>query len=608
MSRTIRRMPLALITIILTVLLLFSCLLGLKLGYLSVSLSGIVSILASHLLGSALPSDIAMGIADAVWDLRLPRILLALAVGMGLSLSGMLMQAMFRNPMSDPYIMGVSSGASLGAASAVFFGAGAAFGVSAIGCGAFLGALALSLILAIAAGRVAPGDSSYLLIFGAALAAVCGGITSVLVYIGANATGMDVTLYWLMGSVSFAKLLPTLSVLAIVLAFIVFFLYTDKDPESDAGRGGNCCPAGAAAPPFSASLPGDECTPDGKSGDAGGTDRLRRSSGAAWLPDGHGGGSQEAPACIRSFGGIDDGLGGYLRTDTDPRCGYSFGCQLISDRCACISGDAHPAFVSFWRRRGMNISVNHVSAGYGGKQVLKDVSISFESGQLTGIIGPNGCGKSTLLKCIYRLLSPWSGDIRIGDTVLKDLPYRESAKRVAVLAQHHAAGFDFDVEEVVLMGRTPYKGITEGNNREDRDIAHRAMRETGVETLAEQSFSFLSGGEQQRVMLARALTQETPCLILDEPTNHLDITYQLQIMDLVSSRHLTVLAAIHDLNIAAMYCDKIAAMKHGELVAFGRPEEVLTEERIWELYHVKAEVFPRKDGRPAVIFERGAVV
>lgn len=223
MSRTIRRMPLAILTIILTVLLLFSCLLGLKLGYLSVSLSGIVSILASHLAGSVLPSDIAMGAADAVWDLRLPRILLALAVGMGLSLSGMVMQAMFRNPMSDPYIMGVSSGASLGAASAVFFGAGAAFGVSAIGCGAFLGALALSLVLAIAAGRVAPGDSSYLLIFGAALAAVCGGITSVLVFIGANATGMDVTLYWLMGSVSFAKLLPTLSVLFIVLVFTLFF-------------------------------------------------------------------------------------------------------------------------------------------------------------------------------------------------------------------------------------------------------------------------------------------------------------------------------------------------------------------------------------------------
>lgn len=253
----------------------------------------------------------------------------------------------------------------------------------------------------------------------------------------------------------------------------------------------------------------------------------------------------------------------------------------------------------------MRISVNHLSAGYGRKQVLKDVSISFESGQLTGIIGSNGCGKSTLLKCIYRLLSPWSGEVEIGGARLQDLPYRESAKRVSVLAQHHAAGFDFDVEDVVLMGRTPYKGITEGNNVEDRRIAHRAMQETGVETLAEQSFSFLSGGEQQRVMLARALTQETPCLILDEPTNHLDITYQLQIMDLVSSRHLTVLAAIHDLNIAAMYCDQIAAMREGELVALGTPADVLTEERIYDLYHVKSQVFPRKDGRPAVIFERG---
>ena len=183
----------------------------------------------------------------------------------------------------------------------------------------------------------------------------------------------------------------------------------------------------------------------------------------------------------------------------------------------------------------MNISVNHVSAGYGGKQVLKDVSISFESGQLTGIIGPNGCGKSTLLKCIYRLLSPWSGDIRIGDTVLKDLPYRESAKRVAVLAQHHAAGFDFDVEEVVLMGRTPYKGITEGNNREDRDIAHRAMQETGVETLAEQSFSFLSGGEQQRIALARLMMKQCSLILADEPTGSLDPNNAAQVMEILKS-------------------------------------------------------------------------
>ena len=215
----------------------------------------------------------------------------------------------------------------------------------------------------------------------------------------------------------------------------------------------------------------------------------------------------------------------------------------------------------------MNISVNHVSAGYGEKQVLKDVSISFESGQLTGIIGPNGCGKSTLLKCIYRLLSPWSGDIRIGDTVLKDLPYRESAKRVAVLAQHHAAGFDFDVEEVVLMGRTPYKGITEGNNREDRDIAHRAMQETGVETLAEQSFSFLSGGEQQRVAIARALAKNPELLLCDEPTGALDSTSGEQVMELfqkLNDEGVSVLMITHDPEIAA-HAKRVVMIRDGEL-------------------------------------------
>ncbi len=252
----------------------------------------------------------------------------------------------------------------------------------------------------------------------------------------------------------------------------------------------------------------------------------------------------------------------------------------------------------------MNISLHHVSAGYGKKQVLKDVSISFESEKLTGIIGPNGCGKSTLLKCVYRVLTPWAGDIHIGGESLADLSYKDSAKRTAVLAQHHGAGFDFTVEEVVLLGRTPYKGITEGNSREDKEIARRAMGETGVLPMAQRRFSMLSGGEQQRAMLARALTQETPCLILDEPTNHLDITYQLQIMDLVSSQHLTVVAAIHDLNIAAMYCDSLVAMKDGEILAVGTPQEILTAERIWELYHVQAEVLPRRDGRVAIIFER----
>lgn len=253
----------------------------------------------------------------------------------------------------------------------------------------------------------------------------------------------------------------------------------------------------------------------------------------------------------------------------------------------------------------MNICIKNLSARYDKKQVLKHINVSFRSHCFTGLIGPNGSGKSTLLKCIYRVLKPSEGEIIVGDKKISDMSYKESAQRTAVLAQHHASGFDFTVEEVVLMGRTPYKRITEGDNREDLQIAHKAMAETGVEKMGKLSFSNLSGGEQQRVMLARALTQQTPCLILDEPTNHLDITYQLQIMDLISSRRMTVVAAIHDLNIAAMYCDRIVAIQDGNIIAEGTPQEVLTTDLIQSLYRVRAKVFPRDDGRPAIIFERG---
>jgi len=251
------------------------------------------------------------------------------------------------------------------------------------------------------------------------------------------------------------------------------------------------------------------------------------------------------------------------------------------------------------------INVNGIYARYEDKEVLHGISVNLESGKLTGLIGPNGSGKSTLLKCIYRVLDPFKGAVLIDGKDVSRMSYLESAKKVSVLAQQHSNGFDFKVQDVVLMGRTPYKGIMEGDNEEDYRISREAMEATGIARKADSSFADLSGGEQQRVMLARALTQQTPCLILDEPTNHLDITYQLQIMNLVSSQNLTVIAAIHDLNIAAMYCDRIIAMKDGSLVADGTPQEVLTTDTIWKLYHVKSTIIERNDGRPAIIFERG---
>ena len=243
----------------------------------------------------------------------------------------------------------------------------------------------------------------------------------------------------------------------------------------------------------------------------------------------------------------------------------------------------------------MNLSLKDIAVAIDDKEIVREINIDVEKNEFVGIIGPNGSGKSTLLKCIYRVLEPELGKVFLGGDELRDLSVRESAMRQAVLAQHHSTGFDFTVLEVVLMGRSPYKGILERYNEEDFELAHKYLAFTGMEKFAKNSFATLSGGEQQRVMLARALTQSTPCLILDEPTNHLDIRYQLQVMENVRQMNLTVIAAIHDLNIAAAYCDRLIAMRRGHIIREGTPRELLTEEFIYELYEVHARVVELDD-------------
>jgi iron complex transport system ATP-binding protein len=180
---------------------------------------------------------------------------------------------------------------------------------------------------------------------------------------------------------------------------------------------------------------------------------------------------------------------------------------------------------------------------------------------------------------------------------------RESAKRVAVLAQHNYYNFDFTVLDVVLMGRSPHKKAMERDNAEDYRIVREALRLVGMQDFEERSFSTLSGGEQQRVILARALAQETPCLILDEPTNHMDVKYQLQLMEIVKGLNCTVLAAVHDLNIAALYFTHLYVMKDGKIVASGSPEEVLTPALIREVYEVEAEVFRDRNGLLRILYQ-----
>lgn len=250
----------------------------------------------------------------------------------------------------------------------------------------------------------------------------------------------------------------------------------------------------------------------------------------------------------------------------------------------------------------MKIEAKNISLSYDEKQILKDVSIHAENKEFVGLIGPNGSGKSTLLKCIYRVLKPAAGAVYLGEELLEDMNYKTSARKMAVVAQHNYYNFDFSVWEVVLMGRSPHKKAMERDNQKDFQIVEEALKKVGMFEFRKRSFSTLSGGEQQRVILARALAQQTECLILDEPTNHLDITHQLQLLKTVKELNVTVISAIHDMNIASAFCDKIYVLKAGRIVGYGTPREVLTKELLKEIYEVDSEIVEDSKGQMHILF------
>lgn len=243
----------------------------------------------------------------------------------------------------------------------------------------------------------------------------------------------------------------------------------------------------------------------------------------------------------------------------------------------------------------MNIKAENINITLEKNNILKDINIEVDNKEVVGIIGPNGSGKSTLLKCIYRVLKPNDGAILLDNVDIKDISVKESSKRLAVLSQHNNYNFDFTVKDIVLMGRSPHKKFMERDNKEDYNIVNEALKKVDMFEFKDRSFQSLSGGEQQRVILARALAQQPQCLILDEPTNHLDIKYQLQLMRIVKGLGIEVIAAIHDLNIAAMYCDKIYVLRDGEIIKNGKPNDILTQELIKDVYEVDAEVIVNED-------------
>ncbi|MES9507790.1 ABC transporter ATP-binding protein [Streptomyces sp. NPDC000609] len=249
------------------------------------------------------------------------------------------------------------------------------------------------------------------------------------------------------------------------------------------------------------------------------------------------------------------------------------------------------------------LSAEHISVTLGGARIVRDVSLTVADGRFVGVVGPNGCGKSTFLRSIYKVVAPDSGTAVLGGLDL--LASRPGAvfTRLAVVAQFNDLSFDFTVAEMVAMGRTPHKRLLETTGERDREIVRRALRRVHMAEYAGRSFRTLSGGERQRVVLARALAQEPAFLILDEPTNHLDIKHQLEIFSIVKELGIGVLAALHDLPMAASYCDELYVLKEGAVVTHGPPDEVLTRELIHEVYEVECETYRNPvTGRLAIAY------
>jgi iron complex transport system ATP-binding protein len=219
---------------------------------------------------------------------------------------------------------------------------------------------------------------------------------------------------------------------------------------------------------------------------------------------------------------------------------------------------------------------------------LEGVSLSVAEGAFSVVVGPNGSGKTTLIRSLYRAIDRTDGAIRIDGTSIDALDRRALGRKIAVLRQEPDLAFDFLVEELVMIGRSPYKELFDPDLHEDREIVDRALELTDAANLKHRNFATLSGGERQRVLLARALAQRPRILLLDEPTNHLDVRHQLDVLRRVRELGLTVVAALHDLNLADRFATDVAMLDRGRLVACGAPEDVLTADRIRATFGVSA--------------------
>ncbi|MGZ8179917.1 ABC transporter ATP-binding protein [Williamsia sp. SKLECPSW1] len=255
----------------------------------------------------------------------------------------------------------------------------------------------------------------------------------------------------------------------------------------------------------------------------------------------------------------------------------------------------------------MTLRAQDVSWRRGGAVVVDGITLEPAEGETIGLLGPNGSGKSSLLRLLAGFDRPTAGVVRLGDTDLRSVRRRDLARSLAVVTQESTTEVAIRVRDVVALGRIAHRGAFGPDHRADRIAVDKALTQTGLQDKADRLWHELSGGERQRVQIARALAQEPSHLLLDEPTNHLDIRHQLDLLGLVARLPVTAVVALHDLNLAAMFCDRLVVLSAGRVVAAGDPGTVLTPDLIADVYEVDAEVVRDHDGGLTIRYGRPRV-
>ncbi len=548
----------------------------------------------------SLTPDWSAAQAMIVWDIRLPRVLLAALVGAALSIAGATYQGLFRNPLADPYLIGVAQGAALGAVIGFLLPvAGVGLSLGIVPLMAFLGALgSVAVVYGLArVGKTLP--MSTLILAGVALGALLGAIVAYLTLTSGQM--LRSILFWLSGSFALSQWNEVYIVAPIVLLSAVVLIIFSRslnimqlDEEQAQQLGVNVEWLKITLLAVATLITAAAVSFAGIIGFVGII--VPHAVRLLWGPDNR----FLLPlsmVCGAILMILGDLLARTLITPSEIPIGVIMamaGARLLPVYSAPPGEDAAVM---------LTIQAEKLTLGYGGAAIVKGLSFALKPGQMTGIVGPNGCGKSTIIKALSRVLMPVSGRVTINERDIRHISRLELARLGGVVPQIPLLPSAFTGFEAVLMGRNPHLGLFQYESEKDMSIAMEAMRATRTDHLAARRIGELSGGEIQSVVIARVLAQETQAILMDEPTANLDIGRQIEVLDLMQAlcgRGLTVAVALHDLNLAAQYCKHLILLSDGGIAAEGVPEEVITERHIRAVYGAGSAVYSI-DGLPAVL-------